>query len=91
MRRLLAWLRLRTLNASRDRAAIQRAVDRFSATHRDEVTGAVVIRRDEHEVVVRVMFMAGYIPPCRAWYAVPDDTLELRELSFDESGDAVWR
>jgi hypothetical protein len=92
MRRLLSWLRKRSVAAERDRRAIQLAVERFSAIRRNEVTGAAVIDRDAHEVIVRVMYMAGYIPPHRAWYAVPDDGGEVRELSRDEAGDtAVWR
>jgi hypothetical protein len=92
MRRLLAWLRQGTQNDTRDRAAIQRALDCFGASHREQVSGAFVVRREKHEVIVRVMYWTGSIPPHRAWYAVPDDGADLRELSLAEAGDGgAWR
>lgn len=92
MRWLLLWFRQRKAAASRDRAAIARAVKYFCATHNQQAMGADVIRRDINEVVVRVMYLTNHVPPDRAWFAVSDRQGAVRELSHADSGDtAVWR
>jgi len=54
--------------------------------------GAHIVRREADHLVVRVMYFTNHIPPDRAWYAVPDEDVAIRELSFADAGDtAPWR
>ena len=92
MRRLLRWFQRRRAAASRDRAAITRALACFQAGRKIAPMGAHIVRREADHLVVRVMYFTNHIPPDRAWYAVPDEDVAIRELSFADAGDtAPWR
>ena len=92
MRRLLEWFRQRKAAASRDRAAVERALECFRSARKIEPMGAHILRREAQQVIVRVMYLTDHIPPDRAWYAISDGESVVRELSFaDAKDDAPWR
>ena len=57
------------------------------------VIGSHVLSSNSKETIVRVMYMAGRIPPDRAWFVVPQDGGEVRELPFDAVAEleSPWR
>jgi hypothetical protein len=73
--------------------AIERALSAFRETRQAEPMGAHVLRLGEDEAIVRVMVMAGHIPPDRVWFAVRRDGTAPRELTYTDvaSLEGPWR
>ena len=55
--------------------------------------GAYVLRLEEDEAIVRVMYMTNHRPPDRAWFAVPWTGAAIRELGFEDVAaiESPWR
>jgi hypothetical protein len=92
----MAWLeRIRRWQYTRRarRAACERALAEFARTHDEPAMGAHVLRADARGTVVRVMYMAGHIPPERCWYLVSIGNAAVRMLSFDDVKllESPWR
>lgn len=87
--RVKAWLQERHSK----QAAIERALGTFRETRGAVPMGGFVLRHDPRQTIVRVMYMTDHIPPNRAWFAVPRDDSEVRELSFDDVAhlESPWR
>ena len=75
------------------RAAIERALAEFRRTRGTAPIGAHVLRLEEDEAIVRVMYMTNHIPPERAWFAVRRTGAAVRELGFEDvTGiESPWR
>jgi hypothetical protein len=71
--------------------AVVQATAEFRRTREIAPMGAHVLRLDEHEAIVRVMFLSNHIPPDRAWFAVLQ--AGVREFSFDDVAplESPWR
>ena len=84
-----AWLDKRRWK----RAAIERALAEFRRTRGLAPIGAHVLRLEENEAIVRVMYMTNHIPPDRAWFVVPRTGGAVRELGFKEVAaiESPWR
>jgi hypothetical protein len=84
-----AWLDKRR----RKRAAIERALAEFRMTRGRAPIGAYVLRLEEDEAIVRVMYMTNNRPPDRAWFAVPRTGAAVRELGFEDVAaiESPWR
>ena len=98
--RLRAWLDARRkLRIERHTAlrgselAMHKATICFQKLHDSRPIGSHVLCANSKETIVRVMYMADCIPPRRAWFAVPQDGGEIRELSFDAVAEleSPWR
>src|SRR5215467_9474693 len=89
MGRVRAWLDERR----RKRAAIERALAEFRKTRGTVPIGAHVLRLEEDEAIVRVMYMTDHVPPDRAWFAVPRSGANVRELAFEDIAaiESPWR
>jgi hypothetical protein len=89
LRRIKAWLQERRSK----QAAIDRALGTFYATHGAAPMGGYALAHDSQQTIVRVMYMTDHIPPNRAWFAVPREDGEVRELSFDDVAhlESPWR
>jgi hypothetical protein len=87
--RIGTWLHERR----RKRAAIERALRNFHETRGVVAMGGHALAHDPQWTIVRVMYLTDHIPPNRAWFAVPADDGEVRELSFDEVAhlESPWR
>jgi hypothetical protein len=87
--RVRAWLQQRRSR----HAAIERALKTFHETRGAVAMGGYALSHDEQQTIVRVMYFSGHVPPSRAWFAVPGDDGEARELSFDEMAhlESPWR
>jgi hypothetical protein len=87
--RVRAWLGERR----RKRAAIERALAEFRRTRGTAPIGAHVLRLEEEEAIVRVMYVTNHIPPNRAWFAVPRTGANVRELAFEDVAaiESPWR
>ena len=68
----------------RQRCAIDGALAFFAASRGIVPMAAHVLAEGEHEMIVRVMFLAGHIPPDRAWYAMPVRGGAPRELTYED-------
>jgi hypothetical protein len=77
----------------RKQAVIDRAIEEFRRTRGTLPMGAHVLRLDQDEAIVRVMYMTNRIPPGRAWFAVPASGAAIRELAFQEVAgiESAWR
>ncbi len=86
-------LRIRRATRRREEAAIRRAVDHFEASRGVRAMGGHVLRLDDHEAIVRVMYLTDHVPPDRAWFTVSADGDAVRELSFDDvrALESPWR
>jgi len=71
--------------------AVELAVAAFSRTHSVAPMGAQVLRIDNDEAVVRVMFLTTHLPPDRAWYSISAGG--VRALSYDDVAhlERPWR
>jgi hypothetical protein len=87
--RVKAWLQERRSK----QAAIERALKKFHETHSAVAIGGYALRHASQETIVRVMYMTEHIPPNRAWFAVPENGGEVRELSFHDVAhlESAWR
>lgn len=87
--RVKAWLQERR----NKQAAIDRALGTFHETRGAVPMGGFVLRHDERQTIVRVMYMTDHIPQNRAWFAVSREDGEVRELSFDDVAhlESPWR
>lgn len=76
-----------------DTRAVDRALDEFGRTHEVVPMGGHVLRADQGETIVRVMYMTDHVPPARAWFAVPANGDPVRELSYADVApfERVWR
>lgn len=81
------------LNERPDTRAVDRALDEFGRTREVVPMGGHVLRADQAETIVRVMYMTDHIPPARAWFAVPANGGPVRELSYADVApfERVWR
>ena len=75
------------------RAAIERALAEFRMTRGWAPIGAYVLRLEEDEAIVRVMYMTNHRPPDRAWFAVLRTGAAVRELGFEDVAaiESPWR
>jgi hypothetical protein len=87
--RVRAWLQ----ECRSKQAAIERALRNFHETRGVVAMGGHALAHDPQGTIVRVMYMTDHIPPNRAWFAVPADDGEVRELSLDEVAhlETPWR
>jgi hypothetical protein len=72
---------------------VERALDEFRRTRGAAPMGAHVLKLDDVEAIVRVMYIADHLPPGRAWFAVPSAGGPVRELAFEHvaSLESPWR
>jgi hypothetical protein len=83
------WLKIRR----RKSAAVEVAVRTFEAQRKLRAMGGCVLRIDETQAIVRVMFEGNRKPPERAWYAVHSANGDVTELAFDQVAEieTAWR
>lgn len=83
------WLKIRQRKA----AAVEVAVRTFEAQRKLRAMGGCVLRIDETQAIVRVMFVGNRKPPERAWYAVRSANGEVTELASDQVAEieTPWR
>ena len=91
LKRLRAWLAARRRTAAANARAVELALAEFSRTHAVAPMGAQVLRIDDDEAIVRVMFLTTHVPPDRAWFAV--SASGVRSLSYDDVAhlEGPWR
>jgi hypothetical protein len=69
------------------------ALEGFRLEHGISPMGAHVLHATDDRTIVRVMYLAGRIPPDRVWYAVYRENMTVCPLSCGDvkAFETVWR